>query len=820
MSEQDNQLDEVVREFLVESAENLDQLDRDLVRLEKEPSSRELLGSVFRAVHTIKGTTGFLGFGRLGAVAHKAENLLSKLRDGALQLDAPRATVLLDVVDTMRALLARIEASGDDEDGRDLSELLDRLSALQAPGKAPSTEKAPPPESARLVKKTRSPRPQSTAAPAGPPSQPAVPPPAVVRAKPAVAPAPAAVAPAPAAVSPAQAAVFRAQAEADSPGTLVDGGVVADGGEMPSASPRPASRPAAADTRTSPSAAERTVRVDVDLLDTLMRQVGELVLARNQLISHSEELADGGRTLQRLSLIVSELQEDVMKTRMQPVDQLWSKLPRVVRDLAKQFGKEVTLSLEGGETELDRSVLEAVKDPFTHLVRNAVDHGIESPDARQALGKPRAGMLKLSASHQGGQVVLEMTDDGAGIDPKRIGAKALQAGIVTADQLARMSGREVVDLVFQPGFSTAEVVTNVSGRGVGMDVVRTNIERIGGTVDLTSKPEVGTTVRIKIPLTLAIIPALLVACRGARYAVPQAAVHELVHLDGDAVHNQVERVDSALVYRLRGHLLPLVRLEEALGHDKLGLEGRSALDIVVVQADGEPFGLAVDAIEGTQEIVVKPLAHHLKHISAYAGATILGDGGVALILDVIGIADSAGVRDGRATAEQGEEGQTVSASGTEALLLLRVGDDRRVAVPLCQVARLEELDASSVEHAGNRRAVQYRGDLLPLAWLTDVLGLPGGDLDAHLPVVVCSDGRHSVGLVAEQILDVVEEVVSMSEVGAASGVLGTAIVQGRATDLLDLPIAAQYAGVPFERTLDLAMGTELRADEEVGANAL
>ena len=559
------------------------------------------------------------------------------------------------------------------------------------------------------------------------------------------------------------------------------------------------------------------MRVDVDLLDSLMRQVGELVLARNQLISHSGELADGGRTLQRLSLIVSELQEDVMKTRMQPVDQLWSKLPRVVRDLAKQFGKEVTLCLEGGETEFDRSVLEAVKDPFTHLVRNAVDHGIEPPEARQASGKPGAGMLMLSASHQGGQVVLEMTDDGAGIDPGRVGAKALQAGVVTAEQLARMSDREVVDLVFQPGFSTAEVVTNVSGRGVGMDVVRTNIERIGGTVDLVSKPGAGTTVRIKIPLTLAIIPALLVACHGSRYAVPQAAVQELVHLEGDALGSQVERVDTALVYRLRGHLLPLVRLEEALGYEQLDIAERSALDIVVVQADGEPFGLAVDAVEGTQEIVVKPLARHLKHISAYAGATILGDGGVALILDVTGIAGSAGVKDGRAAVAQGEGDQAAAAVGAEALLLLRAGDNRRVAVPLSQVARLEELEASQVEHAGNRRAVQYRGDLLPLAWLSEVLGLPGDGERARLPVVVCSDGRHSVGLVAEQILDVVEEVVSLSDIGAAPGVLGTAIIQGHATDLLDLPAAAQYAGVPFERTVDLAEGAELPVDEEVGA---
>ena len=564
-----------------------------------------------------------------------------------------------------------------------------------------------------------------------------------------------------------------------------------------------------------PSVSERTVRVDVDLLETLMRQVGELVLARNQLISHAGELADGGRTLQRLSLIVSELQEDVMKTRMQPVEQLWSKLPRVVRDLAKQFGKEVTLSLSGGETELDRSVLEAVKDPLTHLVRNAVDHGIEAPDVREAAGKPKVGTIALSASHQGGLVILEMSDDGAGIDSRRVAAKALSSGLVTEGQLAGMSTREITDLVFQPGFSTAEVVTNVSGRGVGMDVVRTNIEKIGGTVDLTSAPGVGTNIRVKIPLTLAIIPALLVSSRGARYAVPQAAVRELVRLEDEALHSQVEVVDGALIYRLRGRLLPLLRLDHVLGHETRAITELSALDVVVVQAEGEPFGLAVDAIEGTQEIVVKPVARHLKNLSAYAGATILGDGGVALILDVTGLAEMGGIAEVAANANAANE-NALTADSAHPLLLLRVGEDRRVAVPLDQVARLEELEAAEVEHAGTREAIQYRGDLLPLVWLTEVLGLPPGSQDGgRLPVVVCSDGQRSVGLVVEQIIDVVTETLTVSDVGAAPGVLGTAVLQGRATDLLDLPVAARYAGVPFVRTVDLS----LSASEEAQSHA-
>jgi two-component system chemotaxis sensor kinase CheA len=821
VNDQDDALDEVVREFLVESAENLDQLDRDLVSLERDPGSRELLANVFRAVHTIKGTTGFLGFSRLEAVAHRAESLLSKLRDGALQLDSSRTTALLEVMDAIRALLAHIEAHGNDEDGRDHTELLARLSALQqpdAPDPAPAPVVAPVPSEPLASEAAAGPGPapcqgtaESTAAAAAKPVR------RRARAKPG-----------------APAATPSTEPQAEAPATA-SGDAAGAQGPRPEGAPVAASAPAApeasaqeAPAGVSISVAERTVRVDVDLLDTLMRQVGELVLARNQLISHAGELADGGRTLQRLSLIVSELQEDVMKTRMQPVEHLFSKLPRVVRDLANQFSKQVTLSMEGGETELDRSVLEAVKDPFTHLVRNALDHGIETPAEREALGKPRTGSLHLSAFHQGGKVVLEMTDDGAGIDPQRVGAKAVQVGLVTQERLLQMSTREITELVFQPGFSTAKQVSNISGRGVGMDVVRTNIERIGGSVDLISSPGAGTTVRVKIPLTLAIIPALLVSCRGAGYAVPQAAIQELVRLEGAALGSQVERVDGALLYRLRGRLLPLLRLDETLGYVAAPLSELKALDIVVVQADGEPFGLAVDAVQGTQEIVVKPLARQLKNLYAYAGATILGDGSVALILDVAGLAGSAGVSEGRvaAAAAQLQEAQGTVNRKTEPLLLLRVGDDRRVAVPLGQVARLEELHKDQVEHAGNRWALQYRGQLLPLAWLSEVLGVPATENDSgRLPVVVCSDGARSVGLVADQVVDVVEEVVNVSTIGAAPGVLGTAVVQGRATDFLDLAVAAELAGVPFRRTVDLSLGAPLDAGpgayvhEEVGADA-
>ncbi|MGD0810660.1 MAG: chemotaxis protein CheW, partial [Acidimicrobiales bacterium] len=713
--------------------------------------------------------------------------------------------------DAIRGLLARIEAAGDDEDGRDFGELLGRLVTLQT-----ATPAAAGVADASTKKAT--PRTQPPARPVAAEG--------ALDAGPAGGAQSAAGAQAESTAATKAVPQRRARPSAADPGPLAAASPPVATPKSPpvaAASPSGGNKavpggPAAVDGTpagpTGPAAGDRTVRVDVELLDSLMRQVGELVLARNQLFSHAQEFKDGGRALQRLSLIVSELQAGVMRTRMQPVEQLWSKLPRVVRDLATQAGKEVTLSLSGGETELDRSVLEAVKDPLTHLVRNAVDHGLEAPELRMAEGKPRAGTLTLKASHAGGLVVLEMSDDGAGIDPQRVGAKAVQRELITEAQLATMSNRDLIDLVFRPGLSTAEAITNVSGRGVGMDVVRTNIENIGGTVDLISTLGEGTTIRIKIPLTLAIIPALLVTCGGGTFAVPQSAVRELVRLDSTGLRTQVEDVDGALIYRLRGRLLPLICLDQVFGEVRRPLAEREMLDVVVVQADGEPFGLAVDAIQGTQEIVVKPLAQHLKQLSVFAGATILGDGNVALILDVAGIARSSGIAEARAATTADDAG--AGSDRAQQLLVLQVGAERRVAIPLDQVARLEEVNADDVEYAGSRRTIQYRGDLLPLAWLEEVLGVPGALTEtARLPVIVCSDGQHSVGLIAQRIIDVVTEVVHLSAVGKAPGVLGTAVLQGRATDMLDLPVAAWHAGVPFPRTVDLSA----EASEEMNANA-
>jgi two-component system chemotaxis sensor kinase CheA len=538
---------------------------------------------------------------------------------------------------------------------------------------------------------------------------------------------------------------------------------------------------------------DASVRVDVDLLDQLVDLVGELVLTRNQLLQRTAlaEDVELTRASQRLDLVASELQESVMKTRMQPIGQVWAKMPRMVRDLSHQLGREVDLVMEGHETELDRSLLEALKGPLTHLVRNSMDHGIERPDDRAAAGKPRSGRLHLRAFHESGQVVVEITDDGKGIDPEKIAAVAIERGVVSREQIARMDTREIINLIFRPGFSTASEVTNVSGRGVGMDVVRTNIERIGGSVDLQSEAGRGTTVRVRIPLTLAIIPALVVGEGAERYAIPQANLVELVRLEaGDP---NLERLDGAPVLRLRGRLLPLVSLAEALGQDDRDAAERradlGALTVVVLQSDDVRFGLCVSAVHDTQEIVVKPIGRQLKSLAMYAGATIMGDGRVALILDVPGLAREQGID---ASATDTTEIRSAD-DDRRALLVLEVAGGRRAALPLAAVARLEEFGRERVERSGNAEVVQYRGGLLPLVRLAPAIGLPDTSDSDLLSVVVHELGDRAVGIVIDRVLDVVETAVTSSPVGNRPGVTGTAVVQDRVTDLVDLDSVVAWA---------------------------
>ncbi len=788
-----NEMDEIVQEFLVESHENLDQLDRDLVELEQNPHSRDLLSSVFRTIHTIKGTSGFLAYGHLEKVTHVGENLLSRLRDGALSLTPELTSALLDMVDAVRSLLRTIEQTGV-EGTPDHTALIARLTALQSPAAAAAVPSVPSVPSAAAI-------PAEPVAAAGPVA-PAAKKPAAKK--------PATRKPAARKISPpllgellvAQGAaqpedVAVAMMEQDVAGDerrigqlLVDAGAV-------QAVDVDVALASQADGRRS--VADSSVRVDVELLDALMTLVGELVLTRNQIVQHasSRDDTDLVRVSQRLNLIASELQEGVMKTRMQPIDTIWQKIPRVVRDLSLQCGKQVRVVMEGRETELDRTLLEATKDPLTHLVRNAVDHAVETPEERRAAGKPVEGELRLRAYHEGGQVNIEITDDGKGIDHEVIGRKAVEKGLVTAAQLARMSEREIVGFIFTAGFSTAAAVTNVSGRGVGMDVVKTNIEKIGGTIDVQTRVGVGTTFRIRIPLTLAIIPALTVTCAGDRYAVPQVNLLELVRLEGDGL-KAVEQISGAPVYRLRGDLLPLVHLDAALGVGPGLLDDRSTVYILVLSAEDRQFGLIVDDVVDTEEIVVKPLGKQLKGIPGLAGATILGDGRVALILDVLAVAQQSGVLSaGREHAhlERGARGSGPK-SDAQSLLLVGLGEGRRTAVPLALVTRLEEFAVTSIERSGSKEVVQYRGRILPLVRLAGFLGGYGESSGDMLQVIVYSDGGRSVGLVVDEVLDIVEEVVVTSD-SDDHGLLGSAVLQGHVTELLDVRAAVLAADPHF-----------------------
>ena len=494
-----------------------------------------------------------------------------------------------------------------------------------------------------------------------------------------------------------------------------------------------------------------------------------------------------------------------MKTRLQPIGTVWSKFPGVVRDIAASINKQITLTMDGAETELDRTIIEAIKDPLTHIIRNSCDHGIEKPEDRVRVGKPPIGKLSLRAFHEGGSVNIEICDDGAGINPEKVKSKAVQKGLITPEQAARMSDREAINTIFLPGFSTAEQISNISGRGVGMDVVRTNIEKIGGTVDLLSETGGGTTLKIKIPLTLAIIPGLVVTSGGERFVIPQISLSELVRLEGAAAHRQLERIHGATLYRRRGKLLPLAYLNKVLDTSET-LADEDVANIVVLQVEGREFGLVVDAVNDTQEIVVKPLGKHLKSLTAYSGATIMGDGKVALILDVLGIAQRSGVLgENRSSLGLDNSVNESSVDDRETLLLFRAGRFERIAVPLSQVARLEEIAAGSVERATGQLVTQYRGQLLLLISLIQYLdpatfySVPE---EGNLQVVVFKQGETLIGLIVDQIVDILEEKITVKRKVKARGLLGSAVIGQKVTDLLDLNAMFNAVGEsclpPFE----------------------
>jgi two-component system chemotaxis sensor kinase CheA len=737
----------IIAEFLAESVENLDIVDQDIVTLEKDSSNVEVIERVFRTIHTIKGTCGFLAFSKLEAVTHSAETVLALVRDGSLDLTPEITTTLLKAIDSVREILAHIEKDETEGDG-DYSEIARELDAID--------------QSVAKGKKKPAPRAKGRAADK-------------VESKP----------------NPPPKKVPRGRSEAVTKETAKRDLDTRD-------------TPTSADP-VGPTVGESSLRVDISVLDQLMNLVGELVLARNQISQNLDNNSSLALTTasQRLDSITGELQEAVMRARMQPISSILSSLPRFVRDLAIASGKELTIDIQGQETDLDKSVLEAIKTSLLHLVRNAVDHGIEAPDDREAAGKPRAGKITLRAAHEGGSVAIEVRDDGKGLDSGRILEQAISAGITSPEMAAELTGSQIEQFVFRAGFSTAREVTNVSGRGVGLDVVRTNVESIGGLVEMQSEPTQGTTFKIKIPLTLAIVSVILVRAGGQRFALPQASVVELVRLGRGNNELGIEKLHGVPVYRLRGNLLPLVTLSEELGLSSSG--AGSAESIVVLQGDSRQFGLLVDSIDDSQEIVVKPLGRRLSGLP-FAGATILGDGSITLILDVFRVGLAAGVvSDGRARSMSADPAApSTPAPGLKRVLLLQGTDDERMALDLSRVSRLESLDRSRIERVGDNLVVQYRGEILPIIDLQRALPErrtnrrnEQADNADEASVVICTIDGRSCGLLVHRILDIVDANLKDATTGSRKGIEACSVISGRINEIIDLAAVIRLADPDF-----------------------
>ncbi|HEX7159311.1 MAG TPA: chemotaxis protein CheA [Edaphobacter sp.] len=662
-------MDDLTKEFIAESQEGLDRMERCLTELEVRPEESErLVGEIFRAVHTIKGTTGFLGFERLEKLAHAGEHLLGSLRDGKLAVTSELISGLLRLLDGLRAILSLIEETGGE-------------------GMRSSDE-----DSALIAEMER-----------------------------------------------------------------LNGGSTVARQDIATQHHDGANR-AGATTLPAAGVSDKTLRIDVDVLNRMMNLVGELVLTRNQMLQSGTGAVNFPELARRLDSVTADLRETVMQARMQPVGNLFAKFPRMVRDVAQTCGRKVKIECSGQETGLDKSLLEAIKDPLTHAVRNAVDHGIEPPDARIAVGKSAEGSLRLRAFHQSGSVVIEVADDGAGIAIERVLAKAVERGLVTEEQAAGMSEREALQLIFLPGFSTAKAVTNISGRGVGMDVVRANVEKVGGSVELESKVGVGTTLRLRVPLTLAIVPALVVRSGGQSFALPQSTLVELVYVPKREVKEAVERVGTSEVYRLRGRLLPIVWLDRLLELKTVADEESHGFYMAVLEAEGCRYGLVMDDLVAPEEIVVKPLSAALRDVGLFSGATVLGNGTLALILDIAAVAARAGIKP---LEEETAQEQVIAGEAQVEEASFLVFEDRareRTALPLDAVERIESVPLEQIEYAGGKTLLQYRGELLPLSDDGHVLEQLGDGGKESATVLICCDvhkpNKRRMGVVVRRVLDV------------------------------------------------------------------
>lgn len=688
-------MDELLKDFLTETAEHIEGAEQQILQFEKEPSNAALIASVFRLVHTIKGTCSFLGLQRLQRVAHAAETVMGLIRDGATPTQGT-ISLILSAIDRIKSILHEISSHGAESPGDDG----DVVGALELAARA-----------------------------------------------------------------------FEEPVRAE--------------GELPEAVAKPANGPTAAapsskatlKEETPPKNAE-TIRVAVDTIESIMQLVSELVLTRNQLLelTRRQENDTIKGPLQRLSSLTTDLQDAVMRARMQPVGRLYSNLPRLVRELSSELKKKLTLVTDGADTEIDRQLIEVIRDPLTHLIRNCADHGIEAPETRVALGKPEAGEIRVSASHEAGQITIKVSDDGRGLHPEKIASRVISNGLASPEDVRNLSQDELFKFIFEPGFSTADVVSNVSGRGVGMDVVRSNIESIGGTAAVSSVAGRGTVFTLKIPLTLAIAPALIIESSGQRFALPQHSVVEVVALGGDAPH-KLQKVQNALILKLREEVIPAVELSDILGLDTTN---SSEVLAVIMKVGSMLFAIIVDNVLDVQEIVVKPLSASIAHLNVFSGRTILGDGSVVLILDNGGIATRIGIQQ---TVEKKRDTahRTGDTSHAMKLVLFRAGDGALKALPLSVVARIEDVDPASLSTVNGRLVMLRQGRLVPIVEVSNWHS--SGPSRAML---VIGQGAQAAGLLVEQVVDIIEDTLDMQMESSQQDCIGAAQVRGQAVELLDV----------------------------------
>ena len=796
-------------EYFSECDEIIQRLSDQIRTLEKMTSGHIDVDQIYRDIHTLKGTSQLFGFQHIGQIGHVMETCLDPVRKGRILPHQKLIDALYRCLTAIEKILASLRAKRADDFGNllyaSIPELMDSsiiaaggsLGLFRLPLLAPEFIKpVEAPSSVSLPPVNSSPDPASVAtttliSSAQPTPQPTVNPPVIP--------------------------VIEPPLQSSDPLSLAAEVIPVRIKEVPVSQENHTTAPttvgSASPASQDQSESNTTIRVPVALLDKLMTLMGEMVLVRNQVLQYANksDQLEFHNLSQRLDVVTSEIQGEVMKTRMQPIGNILSKFQRVIRDLSRDLNKKVELTLSGVETELDKTLLEAVKDPLMHIVRNSCDHGIESGEERLAAGKPEKGTIAIRSFHEGGQVIIEITDDGRGLHREKLVNKAIEKGIITPEKAAAMSDRESFNLIFAAGFSTAAQVTNVSGRGVGMDVVKTNIEGIGGQIELKSRPGEGTTTRLKIPLTLAIVPAMIIGNRGERFAIPQVKLVELVRIDQNANNHTVEYVQGKPIYRLRGSLLPLIKLDQVLrlsrgeiAKNSVNAETKLELDfdrlpavtnIVVLSADSLMFGLIVDEVLDTAEVVVKPLNPFLKPLAIYSGATVLGDGGVALILDVMGIAQTQNLMSEaklHAKDEAHANSAPVHIGESQEFLLFKLNSSSRHAIPLGLVHRLEEFNKKMIEFSGEQQVVRYRNSLLPLINLNKYLNFNSPPTNSKpesdsVSVIVTQKGGKFYGIQVNEILDVLNSNAPMDDsIADRPGILGNFITETDMVVVVDI----------------------------------